>query len=450
MKKKLRGYLIGISIVILALTLIFTMLVFWRENEDQGMKEVKSIVALVARFDENEDPAQLEKYISEWKQNEDPVRITRIAEDGTVLYDNFADPSTMENHADRPEVQQAMADGEGQAVRHSVTLSGSTTCYYAKRLQDGTVLRGALTIAGIMEGFTGTLPYLILIAAAAVVLAILYSWYITDRFTAPIRQMAEHPFESDIPEDTYPELRPLLTTIRDQRRDVMSAAQQRQEFSSNVSHELKTPLTSISGYAELIETGIASKSDVTRFAKEIHENADRMLKLINDIIQISELDLGSAANTKEERLDLYEVARQCAEQMQPEASKYHVQLTVRGRESRLTADRSQMEELIQNLADNAIRYNKPNGSVTISVDHDELDAILTVSDTGIGIPAESQPHVFERFYRVDKSRSRATGGTGLGLAIVKHIVAARNGVITLRSRVDEGTTIEVRLPAYQT
>ena len=111
MKKKLRGYLIGISIVILALTLIFTMLVFWRENEDQGMKEVKSIVALVARFDENEDPAQLEKYISEWKQNEDPVRITRIAEDGTVLYDNFADPSTMENHADRPEVQQAMADG---------------------------------------------------------------------------------------------------------------------------------------------------------------------------------------------------------------------------------------------------------------------------------------------------------------------------------------------------
>ena len=136
--------------------------------------------------------------------------------------------------------------------------------------------------------------------------------------------------------------------------------------------------------------------------------------------------------------------------MQPEASKYHVQLTVRGRESRLTADRSQMEELIQNLADNAIRYNKPNGSVTISVDHDELDAILTVSDTGIGIPAESQPHVFERFYRVDKSRSRATGGTGLGLAIVKQIVAARNGVITLRSRVDEGTTIEVRLPAYQT
>lgn len=450
MKKKLRGYLIGISILILALTMLFTMLVFWKENEKQGMTEVKSFVALIARYDDGEDPEILEQYITEWKQSENPVRITRIAADGTVLYDNYADPSTMENHSERPEIIQALEEGEGEAVRSSSTLGGDTTCYYAKRLSDGSVLRGALTISGIMKGFTGTLPYIILIAAAAVGLALLYSWYITERFTAPIREMAEHPFDQDIPEDTYPELRPLLTTIRDQRKDVMSAAQQRQEFSSNVSHELKTPLTSISGYAELIETGIASKADTARFAKEIHQNAERMLKLINDIIRISELDLGSAANTSEERLDLYEIAQKCAEQMKPEADKYHVTLTVRGRESKLTADRSQMEELIQNLADNAIRYNKPNGTVVISVDHDELDAILTVSDTGIGIPPESQPHVFERFYRVDKSRSRATGGTGLGLAIVKHIVAARNGIITLRSRVNEGTTIEVRLPAYET
>lgn len=448
MKKKLNRYLVTVSVLAIALTLLFTSLIFWKEMQTEAMDQVKSTVSLIASYDNGESPdavANLESYIAAWVQPENPTRITRIAADGTVLFDNEAEAGSMVNHLNRPEVQEALQNGTGEDTRASETMAGSVTCYYAKRLSDGSVLRGAYTIRGIRNIFVRVLPYIAVIAAMVIALAVLVSWYLTVKFLQPIRDMAEKPLAIRAP-DTYEELQPLLDTIKSQQKDVIMAATQRQEFTANVSHELKTPLAAISGYAELIETGIASKEDTIRFGKEIHQNAERLLKLINDIIRLSELDLSAGAQEKAEPLDLYAVAEHCMEELQVEADKYGVSISLTGRKSVLRADRQEMEELINNLADNAIRYNKPHGSVVLTVEHDGEKAWLRVADTGLGIPKEHQKRIFERFYRVDKSRSRATGGTGLGLAIVKHIVQGMQGEIQLESEPGEGTTITVLLP----
>lgn len=450
MKKKLNQYLIAVSVLAIVLTVLFTSLVFWKQIEHEAMSQVKSTVSLLANYVDLEsgDEAAMEaidESITTWNQGENPVRITHIASDGTVLFDNEADAGEMENHLSRPEVQEALADGTGESTRSSVTMGGQMTCYYAQLLSDGTILRGAYTTSGARTVFLQALPYICLIGAAIVGLAILVSWYLTHHFVQPIREMAEHPLDMNVP-DSYEELKPLLTTIKNQQKDVILAAQQRQEFTANVSHELKTPLSAISGYAELIETGIASPEDTVRFGTEIHQNADRLLKLINDIIRLSELDMSAGSDTANEKLDLYTVADKCMETLRVEAKKYKVSIELEGHNSTIRADRQEMQELINNLCDNAIRYNKPGGTVKVTVDHDDEKVWLRVADTGIGIPKEHQKRIFERFYRVDKSRSRATGGTGLGLAIVKHIVQGMNGEIQLESELDVGTTITVLLP----
>ena len=205
-----------------------------------------------------------------------------------------------------------------------------------------------------------------------------------------------------------------MAKIRQQHEDILKSARMRQEFTANVSHELKTPLTAISGYAELIEHGMAGQEDTVRFAGEIHKNASRLLTLINDIIQLSELD--SDTNKVEYTdVDLYQVASDCVDMLKMNAEKQDVTMRLCGKPSIVFADRQQMEELVYNLCDNAIRYNRRGGSVTVTVNTEGQTVFLSVKDTGIGIPREHQERVFERFYRVDKSRSKATGGTGLGV-----------------------------------
>lgn len=212
----------------------------------------------------------------------------------------------------------------------------------------------------------------------------------------------------------------------------------RREFTANVSHELKTPLTSISGYAELIENGIARQEDIKDFAQKIHNEATRLILLINDIIKLSELE-DPRVELQFENVDLLEVAKECQNRLLVPAQKKKVFMNVLGESSKVLANRGMMEELIYNLCDNAIRYNRPNGSVTMTVRSENRSVILSVEDTGIGIPEEHQERIFERFYRVDKSRIKATGGTGLGLSIVKHIVQQHNAKITLSSTVNVGT-----------
>ena len=234
----------------------------------------------------------------------------------------------------------------------------------------------------------------------------------------------------------------LLTHNLVSPEELLKNSKMRQEFTSNVTHELKTPLTTISGYAELIETGLATGDDIVRFAKGIHKSANRLLILINDIIRLSELD-NEEEEMVTEPLNLYQLAATCVEMLETNAEKHQVTISIQGENSFIEGNKMMMEELLYNLCDNAIRYNNENGTVLVDVHTDGEHVNLTVKDTGIGISKEHQERIFERFYRVDKSRSKSTGGTGLGLAIVKHIVEKHHAKLTLESEVGQGTSMQI-------
>ena len=280
------------------------------------------------------------------------------------------------------------------------------------------------------------------LCAVLFIVCIMFSNVLTKSIIQPIEHLAEN-LDASSSVKVYKELVPFVTTIRRQHEDIMRNANMRQEFTANVSHELKTPLTSISGYSELIESGMANEADTIRFAREIHKSSNRLLTLINDIIRLSELDQTSSTEVFEE-VDLYDVASSCVEMLDLNAKKNKVTMNIYGSSQIVTASRQMMEELIYNLCDNAIRYNNPDGRVDIIVSGDDKQSIVEVKDTGIGIPKEHQERIFERFYRVDKSRSKSTGGTGLGLAIVKHIVARHESAhMELESEPGKGTSIKV-------
>lgn len=379
------------------------------------------------------------------------LRVTAISADGEVLYDSQTDGETMENHAARPEIVSAGEKGEGYSVRHSDTL-GSEMYYFAVRLENGDILRISKEENSIWSLFRSAVYGIVAIAALMFLVCLGLSRYITAGIVRPIERLAaeiERDRESEIDGSdgpaggVYEELVPFISTIRQQHADIIRGAKMRQEFTANVSHELKTPLTSVSGYAELIETGIAGEKETVRFAGEIRRNANRLLTLINDIIRLSELDGGHAEIARGE-IDLHEVAQNCVEMLQVNAAGHDIRIQCHGHRCMIHADRGMMEELLFNLCDNAIRYNRPGGRVDVTVNAHRDQVLLTVADTGIGIPKESQDRVFERFYRVDKSRSKSTGGTGLGLAIVKHIVALHQAELSLQSEPGRGTQITVR------
>lgn len=290
------------------------------------------------------------------------------------------------------------------------------------------------------------LPGLLCVLAVLVLLCQVTAHFLTIRLMRPMKLLAENP-ESESRVTEYEELVPFMDMIRKQHLDIIKNARMRQEFTANVSHELKTPLTSISGYAELIESGMASEADMIRFAHGIRSNANRLLTLINDIIRLSELD-GAEQSGKEQKKDmehinLYELAETCVEMLALNAEKHDVTISISGEVCFVKGNKQMVEELLFNLCDNAIRYNNPGGKVEVQVVERAGKTCLTVQDTGIGIPGEHQERIFERFYRVDKSRSKQTGGTGLGLAIVKHIIAWHNAQLELQSESGKGTRISV-------
>ena len=485
----------------------------------------------------------------------DRFRLTWIAGDGTVLYDTRADGESMENHGDRAEVKQALAQGEGESIRYSSTLLRQTV-YCAKRLSDGTVLRISVSraTAGVLA--LGMFQPILLVAIAALVLSALLARRLSRRIVEPLNSLdLEHPLDSD----AYEELSPLLNRINRQNRQITEQVKQlrrrtdefeqitasmgeglvlldnggrvlslnpaarklfaadescvgqdfltvdrshemseairrameqghseirsrrgdktyqfditridsqgdvlgavilafditereggerlRREFTANVSHELKTPLQGIIGSAELIENGMVKPEDMPRFIGHIRGEAQRMVALIGDIIRLSQLDEGE--EMPREDVDLLEVARRAAEQLDTTAQARKIAVTVDGQPTAVNGVRQLLYEVIYNLCDNAIKYNVDGGSVRMTVSGDGANACVTVADTGIGIPLEQQARVFERFYRVDKSHSKASGGTGLGLSIVKHAVQYHGGSISLTSRPGEGTTVRVWLP----
>lgn len=376
---------------------------------------------------------------------EEDIRVTLVHADGTVYYDNFADPNAMDNHANRPEIRQALENGSGSDIRNSSTVDQSAF-YYAVRLKNGDVMRLAQEASNIWSVYFRSMPLIMLLAAGMACVSLYLAHLLTARLVQPIERMTAH-LNNVSGVARYPELEPFMDMIEQQHEEILRSANMRVEFTANVSHELKTPLTSISGYAELIESGMAQGEQAKTFAAEIHKSANRLLTLINDIIRLSQMD-APMPDLKFEPVDLAQIAANTFEQLEMSARKADVTLQLDAKPAMVEADRQMMDELLYNLCDNAIRYNVHGGSVKLEVRPIRDKVIVCVQDTGIGISPENQEHVFERFYRVDKSRSKATGGTGLGLAIVKHIAVKHNAQIELESELGRGTKISVIFERY--
>ena len=438
MKKKINIRFIMIAALAIVVTALSAMLVYYNILKEQVFGDLKAYAHVIEFLNIDDLAAGIEK--DPYNPIDDDLRITLIGTDGEVLYESLLNKDEMDNHNERPEIIEAREKGEGEAVRYSAT-SGTHTFYYAERLQNGNVLRIGRDSVSVNRIMVNTLVIVLVIALCILFVCMGISHYLTKKLVEPIEKLATNIMLVD-ENNVYEEIRPFVNTIKEQHINIINNAQLRQEFTANVSHELKTPLTAISGYAELIGNGMTGKEDTIRFSNEIHSNANRLLSLINDIIKLSELD--EADHQMEmEKIDLYKLAENCVQMMQVTAEKQGIKLTLQGESTMIMANKGLMDEVFYNLCSNAIRYNKPGGSVTVTVGTKDERPFLSVADTGIGIPKECQERVFERFYRVDKSRSKSTGGTGLGLAIVKHIVAQHNAALHLDSELDEGTTIEI-------
>lgn len=483
-------------------------------------------------------------------------RITLVAPDGTVLFDDKEQAQQMENHATRPEIQQAMQEGTGRAQRSSDTL-GEQTLYYAIRLKDGSVLRVSEASATVFGQTTQIIPWLLLVMLVVGAFSAFIAHFQTRAIIGPINKInLDKPFE----ENAYSELSPLLRRIAEQKNqikkqmtdlqqkqneitlitqnmdeglvvvnqdgmvlslnqsaknilniqmenpigqhilalnrnmaleqairsavegkktnesvefkekkyqltaspslasnqvkgvvmllldvtDKLLAEQQRREFSANVSHELKTPLTSISGYAELIHNGLAKPEDIRDFAGRIQEEATRLITLVEDIIRLSNLD-EKAGNLQYSEVNLLSLAHEVADNLTPKAAKKGIAIEIQGQPVTINGVASILNEIIYNLVDNAIRYSD-EGPITVHIGQQAQQAAITVADRGVGISPAHQEHIFERFYRVDKSHSRDSGGTGLGLAIVKRGAMFHEGSVTLQSTPGQGSTFTVLLP----
>ena len=427
-----------IAALAIVVTALSAMLVYYNILKEQVFGDLKAYAHVIELLNIDDLAVEIEK--DPYNPIDDDLRITLIGTDGEVLYESLLNKDEMDNHNERPEIIEAREKGEGEAIRYSAT-SGTHTFYYAERLQNGNVLRIGRDSVSVNRIMVNTLVIVLVIALGILFVCMGISHYLTKKLVEPIEKLATNIMLVD-ENNVYEEIRPFVNTIKEQHINIINNAQLRQEFTANVSHELKTPLTAISGYAELIGNGMTGKEDTIRFSNEIHSNANRLLSLINDIIKLSELD--EADHQMEmEKIDLYKLAENCVQMMQVTAEKQGIRLTLQGESTMAMANKGLMDEVFYNLCSNAIRYNKPGGSVTVTVGTRDERPFLSVADTGIGIPKECQERVFERFYRVDKSRSKSTGGTGLGLAIVKHIVAQHNAAIHLDSELDEGTTIEI-------
>lgn len=438
MKKKINIRFIMIAALAIVVTALSAMLVYYNILKEQVFGDLKAYAHVIELLNIDDLAAGIEK--DPYNPIDDDLRITLIGAEGEVLYESLLNKDEMDNHNERPEIIEAREKGEGEAIRYSAT-SGTHTFYYAERLQNGNVLRIGRDSVSVNRIMVNTLVIVLVIALCILFVCMGISHYLTKKLVEPIEKLATNIMLVD-ENNVYEEIRPFVNTIKEQHVNIINNAQLRQEFTANVSHELKTPLTAISGYAELIGNGMTGKEDTIRFSNEIHSNANRLLSLINDIIKLSELD--EADHQMEmERIDLYKLAENCVQMMQVTAEKQGIRLTLQGESAMTMANKGLMDEVFYNLCSNAIRYNKPGGSVTVTVGTKDERPFLSVADTGIGIPKELQERVFERFYRVDKSRSKSTGGTGLGLAIVKHIVAQHNAALHLDSELGEGTTIEI-------
>ena len=439
MKSKINIRLVGIAILAVIATVIGITIIYYSLFQKQVRADL-SVSAKLLKDTHYFESVNIDIDEIDLSTDLSELRVTWIDEDGTVLYDNDASAELLSNHNDRPEIQEAFDKGSGEAIRKSDTMN-KTTFYYAVLLDNGTVLRVATNAQSLWSVFMSAAPIIALIILLIIAICIFISHMLTKQLLLPIETMAENLEDSDY-ESPYKELEPLAEMLRSQHTDILAAAKARQDFTANVSHELKTPLTAISGYAELLDGGMVGEEQQKHFYQEIRKNADRLLVLINDIIRLSDLDR-KGHEPSFGVIDLYEVVKECMDELTVNAKQRNVNISLDGESCNVHGSKDMLKELVENLAQNAIRYNNAGGKVWVSVTKRDGRSVLTVKDNGIGIPASEQQRIFERFYRVDKSRSKATGGTGLGLAIVKHIVEIHDAKIELDSAPGVGTAISV-------
>lgn len=436
MAKKTLYKIFAFGVSVITITAVLILSVFYSYSDNQLKEQLRVVESVVEnQLAQDDDTAFISNHIDK------NVRITLVAKDGTVIADSQESANKLENHLNRQEIQQAIKNGEATVTRHSDTQE-KKVYYFAKQLDNGNVLRVSAEAKSIGKFFSDYIIYIFLCIIVVIVAAVFVSMGITKSIVKPITQLGQSlnnidKFKSD------EELKPLVNALLQQKKKQKMLDKQKKQFTANVSHELKTPLTSIAGYAELIETGMAKPEDIKPFAGVIRKQALRLVNLSEDIIQLSQLEESDDEDMSFESVNLYEIAQRCVEALNINAINKCVTLNLTGEECYIRGKAQLVEELVYNLCDNAIRYNKENGNVTVTVSPLEKGASVSVKDTGIGIPKKYQERIFERFFRVDKSRSKATGGTGLGLAIVKHITQLHDAKLEISSEEGKGTEIIV-------
>lgn len=433
------GFLVALSML---LTFTAASVIMYEKYNSYMRQDVKNEVEYIRYAIEKIG----EEYLTEETGNLTTSRITLTAPDGAVLYDSEQYTDQEENRTGSPGFEKVQEDGTGEVMRYSESLS-QQTYYYAVKLNSGNILGVAKTTESVFHTMFSSFALMGILLLAILALGFCLMERQTKKLIEPINQLdLEHPLEHV----EYEELRPLLNRVDQQNRQIAQQVEElrqaetvRREFSANVSHELKTPLMSISGYAELMKNEMVRPQDVPEFAGRIYDEASRLTSLVQDIIEISKLDEKSG-EMPFETVDLYEVVQDICQNLMLPSKRKQVTIFTEGKSAEIYGVRHILYEMLYNLVDNAIKYNKEGGYVKVLLAKEKEHVIFTVEDNGIGIAKEEQERIFERFYRVDKSHSRQTGGTGLGLAIVKHGAMLHHAEILLSSEPGKGTKIQVQ------
>ena len=432
MMRKIQKSMMAILVVTLVLFYVILSIILYNRNLSLLQSEIQQEAKYICTAINISGP----EYLEEMDEVVIQTRVTRIDQEGNVLYDSRRDESTLENHGERKEVRDALSGGVGEDIRRSATVE-TDMYYYALLLDDGTVLRVSRAVDSLVSTAVDVIPVIGVLGVLMTVLALFLAKWQTEKLIKPINELdLEHPLDNVV----YSELNPLLTAMDIQNREKEAVSNMRKEFSANVSHELKTPLTSISGYAEIMKNGMVRPADIPLFSERIYKEARRLITLVEDIIKLSKLDEESIELEKEE-VDLYDLTREVISRLAPQASQKNVWMEMTGEPVKYFGIRQILDEMIYNVCENAIKYNNDGGRVTVWVGN-TLDGVkVSVSDNGIGIPKEHQERIFERFYRVDKSHSKERGGTGLGLSIVKHGALLHGAKVSVESEPGKGTKI---------
>lgn len=398
---------------------------------------------------ENTDYNQLAYDIGSTDGN---LRITIIDTDGNILGDSNANYADMENHLTRNEIADVLSDGLGEDIRISKTM-GFKTIYIAKKINDTTIFRFAYELSGAYDYLFTMIPIIIVLCVIIMIVIHILANHFTDKLLSPlyhINTLLEGSADDSSPVNSFSDIEPIITNINYlvnklnyDLSEIQKTQKMRTDFIANVSHELKSPLTSVKGFAELLYSDMVSEDKKSDYLYRIINESDRLLEVINDIIKLSEAE--TVKENETETLNLRQISLEVANALESQADKKGISINVIG-EGHIIANQSDIWAIIYNLADNAIKYGKLNGYVRIELTEFENTLHLTVSDNGIGIPKEQQARVFERFYRVDKSHSRKNGGTGLGLSIVKNVSARYGALVTVSSEPNKGSSFKIDFP----